>query len=177
MIIFDLICSESHIFEGWFSSSDDYQTQVDKGLLSCPHCGSYDISKSVMSPNIGMKSNQKIYEKPAISAGSADEQIHKSHEIANDVENAPLANIDTQLNDNMHKKMVEAIAKVQKEVLKDSTWVGNKFAQEARAIHYGEADKRLIHGHASQDEVSELSEEGINIAALPMPYIPPDMKN
>ncbi len=72
---------------------------------------------------------------------------------------------------------MEKLAKLQAEVLKESTWVGDKFAEQSRAMHYGESDAKAIHGKASPKEAKELLEEGIAVAPLPMPFTPPDELN
>ncbi len=182
MIIFDLICAHNHIFEGWFSSSKDYETQKENKLLLCPSCGSEDIKKSVMAPNIGLKTNQKKISPPQ-SLPAPQSMTQTAQQTAPDAESQPIATnsiSDTPIinqNEDAIKEAAKALAKVQEAVLKESVWVGNKFSQEARSMHYGEADKRKIHGHATQKEAHELQEEGIEIAALPLPYIPPDLKN
>jgi hypothetical protein len=60
MIVFDLKCPDSHVFEAWFSSSDDYAGQKDRGLVTCPLCGSPDIEKAVMAPAVPAKGNQIV---------------------------------------------------------------------------------------------------------------------
>ncbi len=185
MIIFDLICNEGHIFEGWFSSSIDFEDQKENGLLSCPSCGSNAVGKSVMAPNLGLKANQKSPQsqktpQPLEGGKQSLEPVVQKANIAKTDDHdgdKQLTNTTSQLSEVMEQKMVQALSKLQDKVLQNSDWVGGKFAQEARAIHYGETEKRQIHGHATENEASELSEEGIDIAALPMPYIPPDMKN
>lgn len=179
MIIFDLICAKDHIFEGWFGSSDDYEAQQEKGLLSCPHCGSIQVRKSVMAPNVGLKSNQKSSAKPA-QAPTSDAVSIKSGEIKASTQTSKpkqVSNMDQDATDSMSQAVRETLSKIQNEILKDSTWVGSKFATEARAMHYGESENRQIHGHVTENQASELSEEGIDIAPLPMPYIPPRLKN
>lgn len=52
MIRYALICDEGHDFEAWFSSSADYDKQVARGLVECPHCGSIHISKQIMAPAV-----------------------------------------------------------------------------------------------------------------------------
>lgn len=187
MIIFDLICSDRHIFEGWFSSSDDYQSQKRMNMLLCPICGCTNVTKSVMAPNIGLKSNQKsLSQGPRAKASDLDQSLSQAKMDQDDKINAhqPPKKTETdiidtvrKLDDGALKAITSALVKAQNEALKKSTWVGGKFAQEARAIHYGEADKRQIHGHTSYKEAAELQDEGIDIAALPMPFIPPDVKN
>ena len=56
MIVFDLKCATGHVFEAWFGSSAAYESQLDAGQISCPLCGSVEIGKAVMAPNIAPKS-------------------------------------------------------------------------------------------------------------------------
>ncbi len=183
MIIFDLICTHNHIFEGWFSSSQDYESQKESKLLRCPICGSEDIKKSIMAPNVGIKANQKkiTSPKPRVHHPSSSQMSTAEYkEIEQTERQGQLEKSDIPLsmpNNNAIEEAVKTLAKVQEAVLKESVWVGNKFSQEARSMHYGETDKRQIHGSASQKEANELQEEGIEIAALPLPYIPPNLKN
>ncbi len=45
MIIFDLTCNNDHHFEGWFQSQENFDQQLNSGLVSCPFCGSIDIRR------------------------------------------------------------------------------------------------------------------------------------
>lgn len=160
MIAFDLVCQGGgHRFEGWFASSAEYEGQKLGGLLSCPVCGDKVVEKAVMAPNIGRKGNQA----PAIPAkADTDEAVS-------------LANIPA-----MPAEMVEMIGKIaemQAKMLEKSDWVGDRFADEARAIHYGDAPDRIIHGSATIDDARDLHDEGIALAPLPLPFVPPDAKN
>jgi hypothetical protein len=160
MIAFDLICKAgAHRFEGWFGSSSDYEQQQTDGLLLCPVCGDCVIEKAVMAPNVGRKGNQAPA--PKVS-GDAKEALA--------VANMP----------EMPAEMVEAIGKIaqiQAKMLEKSVWVGDRFAVEARAIHYGDAPDRIIHGNATVEDARDLHEEGIAVAPLPLPYVPPEAKN
>ena len=73
--------------------------------------------------------------------------------------------------------MLHKLAEMQAEALKNSTWVGERFAQESRAIHYGEREAGTIHGKATPAEAKELLDEGIQVAPLPFPIAPPDELN
>ena len=65
-------------------------------------------------------------------------------------------------------KIVNAAAdKIRKEIEKKCDYVGDKFADEARSIHYGEKPERAIYGEASPAEAVELQDEGVGIAPLP----------
>ena len=156
MIVFDLACrAGDHRFEGWFGSSEDFARQQDAGLVTCPQCGSVDIGKAVMAPNVARKGNQ------APAAAPMRQQP---------VSNAPGLPPEAL-------KAVKALARMQAEALRDSRWVGNNFAEDARAMHYGERDAESIHGQATLAEAKELAEEGIAVAPLPFPVTPPDQAN
>jgi hypothetical protein len=171
VITYDLRCSSAHIFEGWFGSSADYEQQNAGGLIVCPICGDGLITKALSAPFIGRKANQRVQSKPVQEASGpkAGTTPHEEHP-APPLTNAP------QIPEAM-TQLMEKMAAVQKDVLKDSQWVGRKFADEARAIHYGEVQARQIHGEASPQEAQSLADEGVGIAALPFPILPPEAKN
>jgi hypothetical protein len=155
MIVFDLSCPEGHRFEGWFGSSADYEDQRGRGLLVCPSCGSADVSKAPMAPAVPAKGNTRQEVLPAAPPQN--------------VANAPMP---PQV-----QQALAALAKMQTEALKNSTWVGDKFAEETRKMHYGERDEALIHGQASLAEAKALIEEGVPVAPLPFPVAPPEKLN
>jgi len=72
---------------------------------------------------------------------------------------------------------LERLAKLQREALEGSEWVGDRFADEARSIHLGEADARPVHGHATSAQAKALIDDGVPIAALPLPVVPPTQVN
>ena len=59
MIVFDLACAAGHVFEGWFGSSADYEAQQERGLVSCPFCGSARLNKAPMAPRLAAKANSR----------------------------------------------------------------------------------------------------------------------
>ena len=152
MIVFDLACDAGHRFEGWFSSSVDYERQNDRGLVACPQCGSAEVAKAPMAPRVPRKGSQQT-----VSAAS------------NTMSNTPLA---PQVRSAMAR-----LAKAQAKALEGSTWVGRNFAEETRAMHYGEKDHAAIHGEASLGEAKALLDEGVAVAPLPLPIAPPDKVN
>jgi hypothetical protein len=173
MITFDLHCALGHGFEGWFSSSTDYDEQKLKGLLRCPYCDDENVEKALSVPNIGRKGNQAAARTNVPATITADAAVEEK--AGGEKNTVPSTNI-TAAPQELAAMMVK-LAEVQKEVLKDSQWVGRKFAEEARAIHYGETEGRQIHGETSPKEAEALVEEGISIAALPLPIVPPEAKN
>lgn len=155
--MFDLSCDEGHQFEGWFSSSADYAAQREGGLLACPFCGSGEVGKAPMAPAVSAKSNSRPERLPAAPLSAPVPQ--------------PMANTP------LPPQVLAALAKAQAEALKNSTWVGDKFAEETRKMHYGEREDAPIHGQASLAEAKALIEEGVAVAPLPFPVAPPDKRN
>lgn len=147
MIVFDLSCGQSHVFEAWFGSTADYEGQRECGLVSCPICGDGDVAKAAMAPNVAPKSN----------AGRATVPMRGG----------------TPTPENM-KAMLAALAQAQAKALEGSEHVGGRFATEARAIHDGDAPERAIHGQATPAEAKALIDDGIPVAPLPLPIVPPE---
>jgi hypothetical protein len=158
MIVFELSCDYGHRFEGWFGSSSDFADQMDRGLVTCPECGSSEVIKAPMAPAVPAKGNRSDN---IARTTSGDE--------AQPVANRPMPE-EVQ-------KALATLAKAQEKALKNSTWVGEKFAEESRAMHYGETDEKPIHGQASLEEAESLIDEGIAVAPLPFPVAGPDKLN
>lgn len=154
MIVYDLSCDHGHRFEGWFGSSADYASQKDDGLLTCPQCGSDAVGKAPMAPSVGKKGNQRVAQAPAAAKGLTNAPM--TPEVA---------------------AALDKLAKAQAKALKNSTWVGRDFAEQSRAMHYGERDHAAIHGEASMQEARDLLDEGVPVATLPLPVAPPDDVN
>ncbi len=154
MISFALRCRPAaHAFDGWFRSGEDFERQASAGLLACPVCGSSDVSKALMKPAVATSAKTKTADASTAAAGEASQPVG---EFAN-------------------AEAAKAIAKLQamaRELRATSDYVGPKFAEEARRIHYGESDHRQIYGEASTQDVKGLHEEGI--AAFPLPGLPED---
>ncbi|MEC9066175.1 DUF1178 family protein [Altererythrobacter marinus] len=153
MIVFDLSCIEGHRFEGWFGSSDDFADQQARGLVACPQCGSDKVAKAPMAPAVPAKGNQRE-ERPAprrqVTNGEIPPEVRKA---------------------------MKALARAQAKALENSKWVGDSFAEQSRAMHYGEKDLEAIHGKATLKEAQELLDEGISVAPLPFPVAEPDELN
>lgn len=168
MIVFDLSCDSGHRFEGWFGSSDDYASQTARGFLTCPECGSAEIIKAPMAPAVPAKGNRRGQVAPELTNEMINAE-QTAQETATPVSNAVMP---PEVAKAMH-----ALARAQTKALKESTWVGDKFAEKSRAMHYGEADSASIHGQATLQEAKDLADEGIAIAPLPFPVAPPEDLN
>ena len=148
MIVYDLSCENTHRFEGWFSSADDFNAQVEAEEISCPVCGSVSISKQLSAPyvNTGSTSGNEQGAQTEMPAANA------------------VAGGDLQ---RLHRKFVEF-------VMKHSEDVGKNFPEEARAIHYQEKPQRSIRGQATNDDIEALRDEGIDVFPLAGLATPPD---
>ncbi|WP_315764320.1 DUF1178 family protein [Sphingomonas sp. Y38-1Y] len=151
MIVFDLRCGTGHVFEAWFGSSAAYEEQRAGGLVECPMCGDRGVEKAVMAPNVGAKGNQRsAVPAPAPSETPSPEAI---------------------------KAALAAMAAAQAKALETSQWVGAAFVDKARAMHLGDAPQAPIHGQATLADAKALVEEGVAIAPLPFPVVPPETRN
>jgi hypothetical protein len=163
MITFDLTCRPGgHRFEGCFGSSDDYARQQERGLVACPQCGSADVIKAPMAPNVARKGNQgaSLPVPVPVDAPAAKPQPMSKGALPPEA-----------------VKMMQALATMQAKALEQSRWVGESFAEDARAMHYGEREVEQIHGQATMQEAEELIDEGIAVAPLPFPIAPPGEAN
>lgn len=149
IIIYDLECEYSHRFEGWFRSNEDFDSQREQKLLTCPECGTSAIRKVPSKVNIGSKSTVAVQPADAPASAPAPTVAHKSNSV--DVATAFV----------MARQAIQAL-------INHSEDVGERFAEEARKIHYDEAPIRAIRGQASPEEFEELRDEGIEVIALPV---------
>lgn len=169
MIVFDLKCNSGHVFEVWFRSSDDYDTQVKHNEVECPICGSTHVSKAVMAPNVGAKSNQKQSDASSTFVEKTSFQMNEFMSSAPlDMEQASAVSGMPELPEQLQEEMERVMSKVQKHVEENCEYVGENFAEEARKIHYGETSERGIYGESSIEDTEALLEEGIDV--MPLPY-------
>lgn len=160
MILFDIKCSDGHIFEAWFQNNEAYEQQIDNDLVECPLCGCTKTSKSLMSPNISAKGEiiREVYQ------SEQDSEDHKVTVSAHSNSSKEVSSDDVKRAlDHMHNTM----SKFRRQVEKSCEYVGDDFADEARKIHAGESEKRGIYGETTISETEELLEEGIDILPVP----------
>lgn len=169
MIVFDLKCYDhGHVFEGWFASGAEYEKQRASGMISCPVCGDNEVRKAVMSPFVGAKSNQSSSQDVRRTTAPAPSGGDKAISLSNASATADMEQM---------RSLISALADVQARLLEKSQWVGRDFADRARAMHYGEEPHAQIHGEVASEEARALIEEGVEVAPLPLPVIPPDFQN
>jgi len=153
MIRYRLKCKKGHQFDAWFASSAAYERQAKGKQLSCAKCGSTQVAKALMAP--------KLTKRAAAKEGAAKEAA-RSREAAKPETHRLAA----------HGELMAAMRKLRAEIEAKSEYVGPRFPDEARKIHYEEAPARGIHGEATADEAKALSEEGIEF--FPLPILPED---
>lgn len=169
MKVFDLGCDTGHAFEGWFGSENDYKAQREGGLLECPLCGSRQVERRLSAPRLNLKTSARRDMTAPSAPGS--EPASTPSEVAEPVNEggagrtrpvSPEAAATMAL---MQKAWLQAM----RQVVAQTEDVGERFAEEARRIHYGESPDRGIRGTASSDERESLMEEGIEVVPLVLP--------
>ncbi len=154
MKVLDLQCPASHVFEGWFGSEDDFQGQLARGLVECPVCGDRQVTKKLTAARLNLGAARM--EEGAGKSGANPAALVPSGAGAPPPEGLPVA-------------MQAAWMKAVRHVMANTEDVGERFAEEARKIHYGESEERGIRGQASPEQTRELLEEGIGVLPLPVP--------
>ncbi|MCR5881680.1 DUF1178 family protein [Rhizobacter sp. J219] len=143
MKVLNLRCAHEHAFEGWFVSEDVYQSQNDRGLIECPLCGDTSIAKLPSAPRLNV-SGAREPSAPAVATEPSGEATQSM---------------------TLQSLWMRAV----QHVMSTTVDVGDKFAEEARRIHYGETEERAIRGKASAEDAQALQDEGIEVMALPIP--------
>lgn len=141
MKVLDLRCANGHGFEGWFASEDDYMGQNGRGLVECPMCADRVISRMPSAPRLNL-------------SGAREPQATE----------APVKPAAPQAAD-LQAMWLQTV----RHLMANTEDVGERFAAEARRIHYGETPQRGIRGQTTDDERQALSEEGIEVMSIPVP--------
>lgn len=166
MIRYRLQCKKKkHQFESWFASSDAFDKLAAKKQVACPECGSKAVEKTLMAPQV-VKSEGKSASKRASKAAARKAQAAPE---------TPAAQPDAQqvaVPSEARQELMGAIRKLRDEVAAKSEYVGKRFSEEARKIHFEEAPARGIYGEATADEARALLEDGVEF--LPLPSLPED---
>ena len=139
MKVLNLRCSNDHRFEGWFASDDDFQSQGERGLVTCPMCNDTSILRLPSAPRLNVSKQREVVaaESPTPVPMQAQMQAHWLRAV--------------------------------RHMMKNTEDVGDRFPEEARRIHYGESEERGIRGRASPEDANALREEGIEVVAVALP--------
>jgi hypothetical protein len=164
MIRYSLSCKEGHTFESWFAGSAAYDKQVKRGLVTCPVCNSPQVEKALMAPQLARTKKGRQAPDRSVQTPAPAAPVPAPAGPA-----APVAMVSPQEQE-LRKKLRE----LREHLTKNADYVGQKFPEEARKMHYGEIEHRSIYGEASPDEAKELHEEGVQFHPLP---VLPDERN
>jgi hypothetical protein len=171
MIRYALACDQGHSFESWFQNSLAYDKQAKRALVTCPVCGSAKVDKTMMAPSLASGSAQPepAVPRPAVPATTPPNPAPPSLQPAPIPSKNPVAMMSPP-----ERELRQKLKELRDHITKNANYVGPRFPEEARKIHYGETEHRSIYGEASAEEAKELHEEGIEFHPLP---ILPDDKN
>ena len=142
MKVLNLVCLHEHRFEGWFASEADYQSQTERGQVECPLCGDTSMTRLPSAPHVHTSAVRDLLP-PPVAPHKADAPVALTQQAA----------------------WLRAV----RHVMANTDDVGDRFAEEARRMHYGETDERAIRGQATREEAQSLVEEGIAVMPLPVP--------
>lgn len=142
MILFELKCSHGHRFEGWFRNGAAYEAQAAAQAITCPVCGDSGIDKAPMAPRIAKGRTEPA---PAAIPGGGDGTGDKAQQA----------------------EILKQLRELRRKVEESADYVGGRFAEEARRIHYGETEARAIYGETSSEEAERLRDEGVPVARIP----------
>lgn len=152
MKVLNLQCAQQHDFEGWFASEDDYSHQLERGLLSCPLCGEVQIQKMLSAPRLNLRSSRETQDPAASGAAPTSGGERTGFALGRTAPGSPLQG-----------QLLQAMRKV----FANTEDVGDRFADQARAMHHGDMDQRNIRGRTTPEVAMELLEEGIEVLSLP----------
>jgi hypothetical protein len=140
VIKYSLVCDKAHAFDAWFASAAAFDEQKARGIVTCPMCNSADVGKALMAPAV----SRPRTENTSVAVPQAAPAIPP--------------------------QLLEALRAFRRMVVEDADYVGERFAEEARKIHFEDAPERGIYGEATREEVHSLLEDGIEV--LPLPSLP-----
>ena len=159
MIRYALNCEQGHAFESWFQNSAAYDKQAQRALVTCPICGSAKVEKAIMAPRLARA--EAVAADPASSttpAAPANPPVPSPGPGK-----TPVAIMSPQ-----ERELRQKLKELRDHLTKNADYVGPRFPEQARKIHYGEIGHRSIYGEASPDEARDLYEEGIEFHPLPI---------
>ena len=167
MILYDLRCRRGHVFEAWFRDSAAYDDQVEAGELACPTCGSKKVEKAPMAPRLAKGGRSK----GGLAKGSGETgEVQRAEAQTTETgptETGPTGTETAKAETAKAAEALRALRGLRRKVEDNFDYVGNAFAEEARKIHYGEADAHNIYGETSDEEAKELRDEGVAFTRIP----------
>jgi hypothetical protein len=177
MIRYALACDQGHGFDSWFANSAAYDKQKKRSLVTCPLCGSAKVEKAIMAPSVASTSSVGA---PLLEPAGPQpaNPLPTPPNPTPPLQPAPMPAIPPKnpvaMMSPPERELRQKLKELRDHIVKNANYVGSRFPEEARKIHYGETEHRSIYGEASPEEAEELHEEGIDFHPLP---ILPDDKN
>jgi hypothetical protein len=162
MILFSLLCEDGHEFEAWFRNGADFDRQAAAGGIACPICDSTRVAKALMAPAVPSATRE----------GRSEPAEPVAAPPAGPPPASPPPSLELAVPDPRRRAIAEALRRIRDDVIANAVDVGDRFAEEARKIHYRESEPQGIYGRATLEEARDLVEEGIEF--LPLPIIPDD---
>jgi hypothetical protein len=147
MKVLDLRCGNGHVFEGWFESEEDFLAQNGRQSIECPLCADNVLTRMPSAPRLNLSGAREPAPEPPVPKTPVPKMPPKPADL--------------------QAAWLHAV----RHLVENTEDVGERFAEEARRIHYGEAEQRGIRGRASEAERAALHEEGIEVMALPVPRL------
>ncbi|WP_135080030.1 DUF1178 family protein [Terasakiella sp. SH-1] len=155
MICYQLLCEHDHQFEAWFRDSAAFDEQAAHGEIQCPFCENDQIRKAMMAPAVASRKDVQVR-----TSQDQEKAIQAAEKAASDMRDGA----DPQ---DAAQAFMEVVSTIQKHVEDNCEYVGEQFADEARAMHYGDSEMRDIYGEATQQETEDLRDEGIEVISIP----------
>ena len=144
MKVLDLRCANGHGFEGWFASEEDFLSQNGRGLVECPLCADRVVTRLPSAPRLNLSGARE----PAPAAADAAAPAPAPPQAAD-----------------LQALWLQTV----RHLMANTEDVGERFAEEARRIHYGEGPQRGIRGQTTDEERQALHDEGIEVLSIPLP--------
>jgi hypothetical protein len=164
VIRYALACDTGHEFESWFQNSAAYDKQAKRDFVTCPHCGSAKVTKMLMAPRL-KRSDKRSGNAEIVAPESAAPETKIP---------APSENTSVAIMSPQEREFRKKLKELREHLTKNADYVGQKFPEQARKMHYGEIEHRSIYGEASPTDAKALHEEGIEFHPLP---VLPDERN
>lgn len=142
MIHYQLRCDRSHDFDGWFNDSASFEKQAKRGLIECPECGGTKVERALMAPAVAKRDSLPVPVTPP------------PQPVPEKAVRVPA-------------QMLAVLQRMRAEIEKHCDYVGPDFADQARAMHRGEAEAKPIYGETTEEQAESLADEGIEVAKIP----------
>jgi hypothetical protein len=168
MIRYALACADGHAFESWFQNSAAFDKQKKRGLVACPVCGSAKVDKAIMAPRLARADIEEI-----APSAPQPQSAPASPPPSPAVPPMPVPGKSAvAMTSPQERELRQKLKELRDHVTKNAQYVGQRFPEEARKMHYGEIEHRSIYGEASPEDAKALHDEGIEFH--PLPVLPDD---